>query len=568
MKARSRRVPVRRVAVLLLVAGITAVTPSKAAFGAPSDSARHPGITATTTPNARASARPRIPQALQPNDNLARPSWWSGPCDVGDNSISVRLKANFDGLQACGPSGETYLVNFFPGAWGEYEWQCVELSMRWMYMAWGVKPYGANGNGVVANYPNGQAGYPALRVVKNGTVDASPQPGDVLSIDNTDQYGHTEVVASSSVDGNGNGTLTAITENWGSGSNGWVTLTVSDWVVSDGVPGNTVLAWLHNPAWNLELPVQWELTSQGALQIEDTGSFLGGFSTVATGIAEAQVIGGDGWEPEPIVVALTTGGELEDGYYLPGLPGRSLAPVASGVKSFAVSDGPGTRGRPILGWVTKAGSFDVLDGTLLGKPELEASGVSEISIAPNSGPGGPLVGYLSTAGGFFVKDGTNALSPKSPWSEVATSVTSIALAGGDQAQVEALEGYVSDGDFYVRQGLTGSFALQASDVGSMALASVGTKATPLLAYVSGSGSAAPGDLEVGVGLGGGAGFSVQATGISSVSLASSMSSAAFPIVGAVTSQATFEVEESALNKAWTTEAKGVSAAGVAALTVT
>ncbi len=127
--------------------------------------------------------------------------------------------------------------------------------MRWMYLAWGVRPYGANGNGVVANYPNGKAGYPRLTKVTNGTRSA-PVAGDVLSIDNSDADGHTEVVATSSVNSSGNGALTAITDNWDSQSNGWVTLSVSQWVVSDGVPGNKVLGWLHDPSWTLAGPAR------------------------------------------------------------------------------------------------------------------------------------------------------------------------------------------------------------------------------------------------------------------------------------------------------------------------
>ncbi len=188
----------------------------------------------------------------------ARPSWWKGACDVGYHPGSYRLTADFDGLQACAPGpaqgGADHLVRFFSGAWGEYEWECVELSMRWMYLAWGVRPYGANGNGVVANYPNGQAGYPPLTKVSNGTRAEAPVPGDVLSIDDSDSFGHTEVIAATSVNSSGNGVLRAITDNWDAQSDGWVWLSVSNWVVSDRVPGNRVLGWLHDPAWRLGVP--------------------------------------------------------------------------------------------------------------------------------------------------------------------------------------------------------------------------------------------------------------------------------------------------------------------------
>ncbi|MGD0084625.1 MAG: CHAP domain-containing protein [Acidimicrobiales bacterium] len=500
---------------------------------------------------------------LQPNDTLPRPSWWNGPCDVGNNSISYKLTANFDGLQACGPgsdqSGDNYLVQFFPGAWGEYEWECVELSMRWMYLAWGVKPYGANGNGVVADYPNGSPGYPTIDVVKNGTAGKAPQPGDVLSIDNSDDFGHTEVVASSSVNGYGDGTVTAITENDGAGSNGWASLPVTDWLVSDGIPGDAVLGWLHNPAWSLELPVSWKLTSSGDLLIQDWGGITGSYETVATGIAHAEVVGGDGYAAAPIVVALTTGGELEGGYYLPGLAGRSLAPIASGVKSFALSAGPGVSGHPVLGWVTGQGHFEISSGGLFETPVEEAANAASITVAPNSGPGGAFIGYLSTAGTFYDKRGSSALETKTPWNAVASDVGSIALAGGDMPQANAIETYTSNGTFFARRGLTGAFTSEATNVAQVAVTTVGTAGTPLLAYISG------GQLEVAIGPVAAKAFVVQGTGVAGLSVAAGMAKAGFPIVGAMTS-AGFELEDGALGGHWTHEGAAAQG-GVASLTV-
>ncbi len=61
----------------------------------------------------------------------------------------------------CGPrrnadGGTDRLVRFFTGAWGEQEWECVELAMRFMYLAYGVSPYSANGMDVYANYSTGR----------------------------------------------------------------------------------------------------------------------------------------------------------------------------------------------------------------------------------------------------------------------------------------------------------------------------------------------------------------------------------------------------------------------------
>jgi hypothetical protein len=506
--------------------------------------------------------------ALEPNDALPRPGWWNGPCDSGDNTVSYKLAASFDGLQDCGPgsnqSGEDFLVRFFPGAWGEFEWECVELSMRWMDMAWGAAPYPANGNQVVTSYPNGTSGYPSVTIVPNGAANQSPQPGDVLSLDNANPNGHTEVVTAASVDGNGNGELTAMTENDPPGASGWTALKVSDWVVSDGVRGDRVIGWLHNPAWSLQLPVAWQVTTAGDLEIADSGMLRGGFATVATGVAKAEVIGGDGWEPEPIVVALTTAGELEAGYYLPGIRGRKLAPIASDVTAFTVSAGPGTGGKVLLGWLTKKGNFEVSVGGFLRKPVREATRAAAVAIAPNSGESGPFLAYLSTTGTFFTKHGSGALWARTPWVRVATNVMSIAIAGGDQSASDAIEGYLSKGTFYERQGLAGAFTREANGVSQIAVASIGPAGTPLSAYISAA-KAPEAHLEVAVGTG--SAFFQQASGVKSMSLAASNATSGFPIVGAITASGEFEAEEGDMNGHFTEESTGASAAGVAALTV-
>ena len=149
-------------------------------------------------------------------------------------------------------------VAFFPGAWGEFEWECVELSMRWMYLAWGVNPYPADGWDVVLDYnlPSYKAKYnpngPQLVAVNNGTIGAVPQPGDVVSVarSQAEPYGHTDVVVSNAIDPEGNGTITVIQQNGGPGNNGWATYPVNNWLVGDGVSG-----WLHDPAWTVQRPV-------------------------------------------------------------------------------------------------------------------------------------------------------------------------------------------------------------------------------------------------------------------------------------------------------------------------
>ena len=108
---------------------------------------------------------------------LSVPAWWDGSCDTNNYYAASGAKkayplgGSYQGLEACGPrpgynEGPDVLVNFFPGAWGAFEWECVELSMRYLYLAYGIAPYSANGKDVVWNYSgdklvqisNGQAG--------------------------------------------------------------------------------------------------------------------------------------------------------------------------------------------------------------------------------------------------------------------------------------------------------------------------------------------------------------------------------------------------------------------------
>jgi len=137
-------------------------------------------------------------------------------------------------------------VQFFNGAWGEEEWECVELVMRYMYLAWGVNPYPSPGGEDVAhNYAAWKSQYnpdgPSLQDLANGETGIAPQVGDVLSYTNGFPGGHAAVVTASSVDGSGNGSLTVIEQNFS--SSGMDTLSVKNWSVSGGVTD-----WLHNPA--------------------------------------------------------------------------------------------------------------------------------------------------------------------------------------------------------------------------------------------------------------------------------------------------------------------------------
>jgi hypothetical protein len=151
------------------------------------------------------------------------------------------LGAAFNGAPACGPrpiaGGRDVLVRFFPGAWGEFEWECVELTMRFMYLTYGIAPYPANGSQVVWNYPGS-----ALVKIANPSPGVAPVPGDVLSYGSTSTFGHSSIVASAQVDGAGNGSLTVVEQN--NSATGSGRLTVHSWQVTGGP--YTITGWLHS----------------------------------------------------------------------------------------------------------------------------------------------------------------------------------------------------------------------------------------------------------------------------------------------------------------------------------
>jgi hypothetical protein len=196
-----------------------------------------------------------LPAAPSSGD-LPTPTWWSGDCDQHNPSYiqvngmgSHRLGAVYLGLPACGPRPyadhvQDVVVRFFPGAWGELEWECVELSMRYLYLAYGIHPYSANGNMVVWHYSSAADGG-SLQKIANGTANAAPQPGDVLSYDGASSVGHTSVVISATVDISGTGSLIVIEQN--SSPTGAATLNVGNWYVT-GNPG-AISGWLHKPTW-------------------------------------------------------------------------------------------------------------------------------------------------------------------------------------------------------------------------------------------------------------------------------------------------------------------------------
>lgn len=226
-----------------------------------------PSPTETLTPTATTTATATITPTptITPVPNLPTPAWWSGVCNLNQylqstynpqKLPSYPLGAVYRGMLACGPRpwadhAPDVLVRFFSGAWGELEWECVELSMRFMYLAYNIPPYYANGNTVVANYRGNK-----LIKISNGSPGLAPLPDDILSYCSTCSVGHTSVVAAAAVDALGNGSVTVIEEN--NSSTGTSILAVKNWVVA----GNSgpVIGWLHAGSYGFHtfLPVTFK----------------------------------------------------------------------------------------------------------------------------------------------------------------------------------------------------------------------------------------------------------------------------------------------------------------------
>jgi len=190
--------------------------------------------------------------------DVGRPSWWVGDCDAtrwGPIAASLgwagagshRMGAAYLGVPVCGPRPAvdgSPDVMWGRAGWGESEWQCVELAQRFMAQVYGTAAFGANGADVVRNYSTKYGGN--LVKITNGTVGRAPVPGDIVSFTTPNNpFGHVVVITSSTVDGNGNGAVTMLSQN--DTLSGWRTLPVVSWQLQ-GFGSLTPYGWLHDPA--------------------------------------------------------------------------------------------------------------------------------------------------------------------------------------------------------------------------------------------------------------------------------------------------------------------------------
>src|SRR5271157_3761520 len=262
---------------------------------------------ASTSAKYFAAPNPPPPGAgiiAQAAGDLPFPSWWNGDCDKNNFPGSYALGGIYKGVKACGPINTERVVRFASGLYGELEWQCVELSMRFMYLAYGILPYPGNGNQVVSNYSAQPTDRVHLVKKYNDTPGVYPQAGDILSYGIDTTYGHTSVVSGSSVDSNGNGTVNVIEQNVSSPSNGMETLTVKNWHV---YAFYTIYGWLtpgNNP-----LPTLNSISSSPSSTVTSAMAGTQGLVVIAYG---ANSIGSSviRWNGASLVTAFVNSGEL------------------------------------------------------------------------------------------------------------------------------------------------------------------------------------------------------------------------------------------------------------------
>ncbi len=265
------------------------------------------------------------------------PSWWSGTCDATywNAQAAARhwpgarahpLGASYLGVPVCGPrpavDGAPDILWRKPG-WGELEFECVELAMRFMGQVYGVSAYNANGNSVVRNYTAADGGN--LVKIDNGTAGVAPQPGDIISFDSPG-LGHVGVVAATDVDAHGNGTIRMLSQN--DTADGWRTLAVANWRVA--AFGNQVpYGWLHDPAGR---------GGAGSNSASASGYWMLGSTGTVYGFGGARNFGSSSIEP-----AAFASRRQGDGYWIVDTAGRVVAygaaTVHGGPRSCATASG-------------------------------------------------------------------------------------------------------------------------------------------------------------------------------------------------------------------------------------
>ncbi len=167
------------------------------------------------------------------------PSWWNGTiCDdyhffpaTGHHPLPL---ASWLGISGCSNNGGADLGVYFPGGgWGVFEFECVELVMRFLKLQWNIQPFQGNGNTIKDHIPSSIVFYP-----NDGTHPFVP--GDIITEDRSDfnSAGHTMVISGVNVNASGNGTITILEQN--TSSSGARSLPVTNWIVGNLDAGSTI----------------------------------------------------------------------------------------------------------------------------------------------------------------------------------------------------------------------------------------------------------------------------------------------------------------------------------------
>jgi hypothetical protein len=154
-----------------------------------------------------------------------KPAKYSDPCDVEDYDAATGfhnwrnyLGASYRGIPACGPrpaTGGTEVQTTLAASatWPVSQFDSVELSLRWMYLAYDVTPFAGNGDQLYGHYERSAGGRPLTAVAGSGATGYVPHAGDVLSYDTEGSGGHTSLVVGSRVDPGGDGWVDVMEQN-------------------------------------------------------------------------------------------------------------------------------------------------------------------------------------------------------------------------------------------------------------------------------------------------------------------------------------------------------------------
>jgi hypothetical protein len=381
---------------------------------------------------------------------VSDPSWWNGNCDANNHPGSYALGASYNGVKACGPGpfqgGYDYAVRFYSGAWGEYEWECVELVMRYMYQVYGIAPYSADAKDVVNNY----GGTVLTKVANNGT--SVPTPGDIVSQAATpsNSAGHTAIVTATSVDGNGNGTIAVMQQN--STSDGWDSISVSGRTLGSGVTG-----WLHKPSTtSVGTRLLGDVTGDGkadaVVKFSDSGLAMTAVSTGSSfqtpgSWAISQTVGANKY-----FLGDVNGDNKDDLLAFWNGPGQWYVSTSSGSgfwpeTQWAMGQGIGSNRQFIadvngdnkddlvLFWASTGTWYvNLSNGSSFGSPVLWANGHGvgslDQAVADFTGDGRADLGVYFSNGNWYVStSGTNPPFGYNQWSAGHATDSNVRLAG-------------------------------------------------------------------------------------------------------------------------------------------